>query len=216
MAFRNPVTSLPASSITGVIQGSQLAADAIDGKTITGALIRSAESANRVEIASTPFGGFAEIDFFTETESDVPGNVVAYGVGSGRALAIGAPSSASAVDVPQIFLQYTSPAETTSQIQLSGSTVDATGAFTAGNLRAGRVTITPSAANVPTSVTVTGLDLNLSGGKTARAMATAVSTLIGTAVLGVACTGATADAVTVWVTRTNTTPTGVDYLVYGA
>ena len=41
MSFRDPITSLPAAGITGKILGTQLDADAINGKTITGALFRT-------------------------------------------------------------------------------------------------------------------------------------------------------------------------------
>lgn len=63
MGFRNPLTSMallefPTSGLTGVIQGSQLAADAIDGKTITGALIRTAATGQRIEIDSVADGQF--------------------------------------------------------------------------------------------------------------------------------------------------------------
>jgi hypothetical protein len=47
------VTSLPASSITGQITGSQIAADAIDGKTITGATLQTAASGQRVVLNSS-------------------------------------------------------------------------------------------------------------------------------------------------------------------
>lgn len=55
MAFRNPLTSLPASGIVGQIQGSQLAADSINGKTITGATIQTAAAGQRISML--PPGG---------------------------------------------------------------------------------------------------------------------------------------------------------------
>lgn len=60
MGFRNAFNGLPPSSITadlladGSVIGSKLAADAIDGKTITGAHIRTAASGKRWELDSTP------------------------------------------------------------------------------------------------------------------------------------------------------------------
>lgn len=74
----------------------------------------------------------------------------------------------------------------------------------------GDVTITP-VANTPTSIAVTGL--NLVAGKTYRGFATARTTVIGTVVLGVAVTAVTEAGLTVWVTRTDTTNTIVDWLV---
>lgn len=50
MAFRNPTHSLPADRITGQIQGSQLAADAIDGKVITGATVQTSADGARVVV----------------------------------------------------------------------------------------------------------------------------------------------------------------------
>lgn len=44
MAFRNPIRSIPAAGIIGLITGSQLAADSIDGKTITGAEFQTAQN----------------------------------------------------------------------------------------------------------------------------------------------------------------------------
>lgn len=60
MAFRNPVRSLPASSITGQIVGTQIApnsittghlrVDALDGRLITGSTIRTAAAGTRLEL----------------------------------------------------------------------------------------------------------------------------------------------------------------------
>lgn len=74
----------------------------------------------------------------------------------------------------------------------------------------GQVTITP-VANTPTSQAVTGL--NLVAGKVYRGFATARTTVIGTVVLGVAVTAVTEAGLTVWVTRTDTTDTVIDWLV---
>lgn len=74
----------------------------------------------------------------------------------------------------------------------------------------GDVTITP-VANTPTSQVVTGLDLV--AGKTYRGFATARTTVIGTVVLGVAVTAVSDTGLTVWVTRTDTTATIIDWLV---
>jgi hypothetical protein len=54
--FRDPVTTLPADAITGPIQGSQLAADAIDGKTITGATVRTGDATTYPRIEMPPDG----------------------------------------------------------------------------------------------------------------------------------------------------------------
>jgi hypothetical protein len=84
------------------------------------------------------------------------------------------------------------------------------GKLTAGNIRTGRVTITPTSANTPASTTVTGLAMT---GTDPRAVATASTTVPGTQMLGVGCTNVTLDTVTIWLTRTNTSSTGIDYIV---
>lgn len=86
--------------------------------------------------------------------------------------------------------------------------VDKDGKVAASNLASGHVTITPSAANTPTSINVTGL--NLVG--TPRVVATAGTSLPGTQVTGVGVTNVTTTGFTIWVTRTNTTSTGVDWI----
>lgn len=158
MAFRNPVHTLPASRITGQITGPQikagaitadhLTATAIDGKTITGALLRSAASANRVEISSTAPGAFAEIDLYTETPTDAPATLVAFGAASGgRALGIGAPLKSGGTHQPQIFLQYTDPTENSSIVQLSADIVQVVGTLEVG----GPVNATTTVATSGTS-----------------------------------------------------------------
>lgn len=76
----------------------------------------------------------------------------------------------------------------------------------------GVVTITP-VANTPTSTNVTGL--SLISGLTYNGYASARTTVVGSTVQGVATTSATATGVTVWVYRTNTTNTNVDWMVVG-
>lgn len=145
--FRNPVTSLPASAITGQIGGSQLAADAIDGKTITGALIRSAATANRVEISSTEPGGFAEIDLYTENPTDTPANLVAFGASTGgRTLAIGGPVKSGGTHQPQVFLQYADPTEDQSLVTLSADIVQVPGTLEVDGQLTGTTTVATSGA----------------------------------------------------------------------
>ena len=88
---------------------------------------------------------------------------------------------------------------------------NAAGKLTAGNMATGHVTITPSAANTPTSVNVTGL--NLTG--TVRVVACPNSSNPGTQVTGVGVTGISTTGFTVWLTRTNTTATGIDWIAMG-
>ncbi|PVC80602.1 hypothetical protein DBP19_36300 [Streptomyces sp. CS090A] len=96
---------------------------------------------------------------------------------------------------------------------ITGANVTTAGALTAANVKAGRVNITPTAANTPTSATVTGL--NIPAGLTPRAVACASSGAPGTSVLGVSTTNVTTSSMLVWLTRNNTTATGVDWQVIG-
>ena len=84
-----------------------------------------------------------------------------------------------------------------------------TGKLSAANISSGRITITPSAANTPTSANVTGL--NLTG--TPRITVSPNTSLPGTQVTGVSFANATTTGFTVWLTRTNTTSTGIDWMV---
>ncbi len=90
--------------------------------------------------------------------------------------------------------------------------VDVNGILTAGNIAAGRITITPSAANTPTSGNVTGLNLK---GTTIRVSVSPNTTVPGTSVTGVGFTNATNTGFTVWLTRANTSATGIDWIAYG-
>lgn len=90
--------------------------------------------------------------------------------------------------------------------------VDVVGTLTAGNRVVGSVLITPSAANTPTSATVNYGPLT---GSTFRGVASTESTVPGTQVTGWAISSITSTSALVWVTRTNTTATRVDYIIEG-
>lgn len=96
-------------------------------------------------------------------------------------------------------------------VDKSGNT-DVNGILTAGNVAAGRLTITPSAANTPTSANVTGLNLK---GTNIRVVASAATSVPGTQVTGVGVTNQSATGFTVWVTRTNTTATVIEWHAIG-
>jgi hypothetical protein len=85
------------------------------------------------------------------------------------------------------------------------------GILSAGNIAAGRLTITP-VANVPTSQAVTGLNLK---GTNIRVVACAATSVPGTQVLGVGVTNQSSTGFTVWVTRTGTTNTVIEWIAYG-
>jgi hypothetical protein len=75
-----------------------------------------------------------------------------------------------------------------------------------------QVSITPSAANTPTSQAVTGLSIK---GSTFYAFAAAQTSVPGSQVTGVGTTSVSSSGLTVWVTRTNTTATVVNWMVIG-
>jgi hypothetical protein len=91
--------------------------------------------------------------------------------------------------------------------------VDVSGILLPRNMAWGSVTITPSAANTPTSFTVTGLTVR---GSTFIAQATAVTTVPGTQVTGVGVTSVSSTGLTIWLTRTNTTATIIYWMVIGS
>lgn len=206
--------------VAGSITADKLDANAINGKTIngvtitgsstvTGATVRSAASGARVEMSAANPANFAQLLFYSATASDQPGVISVDGTSSSRSLAIYPPASSTATNIPQFYQGYTNSGSKTETI-IGSDAVEVEGILTASNIVSGRVTITPSAANEPTSVTVTGLGLL---GTNPRAIATASTTVPGTSVTGVGCTGVTTSSITIWLTRTNVTATGVDYIV---
>ncbi|MFD7995522.1 hypothetical protein [Streptomyces mexicanus] len=91
------------------------------------------------------------------------------------------------------------------------------GMLTAGNIVTGTVTITPSAASTPTSMSVSYSPLK---GTTFRGYATAATTVPGVrtpvgaqGVTGVSMSSVTASSALVWVNRENTTATVVNWMV---
>jgi hypothetical protein len=93
----------------------------------------------------------------------------------------------------------------------SPCTFDVLGILTAANIAYGTINITP-VANTPTSFTINGLNLM---GTTFTAFATPQTTVPGTQVTGVGVTSVSATGLTVWLTRTNNTSTGISWMVMG-
>lgn len=89
---------------------------------------------------------------------------------------------------------------------------DVLGSLTASNLAWGTTNITPSAANTPTSAAVTGLNVD---GSSLMALVTANTAVPGTQVTGVSFNNLTSTGLTLWLTRTNTTTTTLNWLVIG-
>lgn len=95
--------------------------------------------------------------------------------------------------------------------------MDILGVLTPGNFAWGGVAITPSAANTPTSATVTGLSVK---GSTFLAFTSPQTSVPGTTgantgVTGTSASGVSGSGLTLWLNRQNTTATTVNYLVIG-
>jgi hypothetical protein len=86
------------------------------------------------------------------------------------------------------------------------------GSLNARNIAYGSVSITPSAANTPTNVTVGGLNV---AGSTFRAFTGANSSVPGTSILGTSASTVSSTGLTVWLTRANTTATTVWWMLIG-
>jgi hypothetical protein len=94
---------------------------------------------------------------------------------------------------------------------------DVLGTLTSSNLAWGTVAITPSAANTPTSATVSGLNVR---GSTLIAYTSPLTSLPGSTttnngVTGTSANNVTSTGLTVWLTRQNLTTTNVNWLVIG-
>ena len=90
--------------------------------------------------------------------------------------------------------------------------MDVSGVLTFANIAYGSVSITPSAANTPTSAVISGLGLQ---GSAFYAQVSANTSAPGTSVTGVSFNNLSASGLTVWLTRANTTTTGVNWMVIG-
>ncbi|MFK0106452.1 hypothetical protein [Streptomyces sp. NPDC091217] len=89
--------------------------------------------------------------------------------------------------------------------------IRAAGTFRADNISVGTASITP-VAGTPTSVTLSGGSIS---GTSFRGFVTPVTSLPGTQVLGVGCSNVSSAGMTIWLTRTNTTTTGVYWMIIG-
>ena len=116
------------------------------------------------------------------------------------------------LDPASILLRGQDPSTPQPYIYMSAGTIQAGGVFIANNMVYGKTAITPSAANTPTSKTISGLAVY---GSTFIGYASVETTVAGTTVTGWATTSPTASSVVCWVTRTNTTNTTVCYQLIG-
>jgi hypothetical protein len=241
----------------GAITANKLDAAAINGKTITGAIVQTAATGSRIVLDASKFSAYGGatatqkiviqpdyLPLFASTPSpriyltsdDGTNEAYLQVNGSGDAASlytysgdfvdtadsntyrwrtymgkdtwvterarIVTPFGAIVPDTPRISM-------TKIQATITAPDTYVVGTFHASSIVTGRVSITPSAANVPTSLTVTGLNIN---GSSPRFVATASTQVPGTSVLGVGCSDVSTSSVTIWLTRTNTTATSIDYI----
>ncbi|AKZ60824.1 putative PCQ3_55 (plasmid) [Streptomyces ambofaciens ATCC 23877] len=138
-------------------------------------------------------------------------------VGNGR-LAVSAPASSFSALYVEAGVAHTGYLLRLFRDSANRFTVDkdgnttVSGMLTTGNQAVGRVTITPSAANTPTSTTVTYAQLK---GTTFDGFACSATTVPGTRVTGVSMSAVSATSAVVWMTRTDTNATSVSWQVIG-
>jgi hypothetical protein len=205
---------IAANQITGdklvanTITGDLLDATAIDGKTITGSTVQTATSGPRVVM--DPSGALL---FPTGSAGELyPARIDPNA--SAVSLDIRGPRSAVATP-PDYGLQLRQQgSKTTATLDVDSTTIngDASvgGLFSASNVVWGTVQITP-VANTLTSLTVTGL--NLPSASSYRVLLTANTINPDQLLAPLGYSAASSDGFTLWVKRSNNTPTSVTYAV---
>lgn len=206
MAFRNPVRYLPADHIVGQIQGTQLAADAIDGKVITGATVQTAATGRRIVMA--PDGATY---YYTGAAGELdPGRIQPVG-GANPSIGLYGPRLDEMEDYGLELSEV--GASTKALLSTDSFTVvgdqNVAGQLLAGNIKWGSVTITP-VANTNTSTTVSGV--GLADGGSFRVWLCANSTAPGT-ITELTATGASSDGFTLWIYRNSASPVNVWWLM---
>ncbi|TXS55237.1 hypothetical protein [Streptomyces sp. t39] len=141
------------------------------------------------------------------------GRVAFADLGDRLELYLSSGSRESAASSLMVMYSGTAPGSGDSLIDLVTDKVAVGGVLTAGSIAVGTTTVTPSAANIPTSFMVTGLNVR---GSNLRAYVTAATAVPGGAgVTGVGATNVTSGGFTLWVTRANTTATALYWMVIG-
>lgn len=184
--------------------------------TVTG------NNGSMIELFTGSAAGQASIDLRPKDLSGTTwtaGSVYTQLAASNRAaIVLESPTDSANFAVSSIMLQGGGPTTTDTAILFGAdrlsvnNDLDVFGILTAANRVVGSVLITPSAANTPTSATVNYGPLT---GSTFRGVASTESTVPGTQVTGWAVSSITSTSALVWVTRTNTTATRVDYIIEG-
>ncbi|MFE6185454.1 hypothetical protein ACFQ6U_13615 [Streptomyces sp. NPDC056465] len=206
----------------GAITAEKIDAAALNGKTITGAIVQTAALGDRVVVTNS--GSTGLLRFFNaanKLSAEISSNVDDEGM---QAFVIQGPDPAGTNwgGRPRLSLSADGAKSTANlaadKIVIGSAnpafggrgTVRIGGYLNAENISTGRVRITP-VANVPTSMTVTGLGLPPSAADI-YAVATPFTTVPGTSVKGVGITDPTPRTLTVWLTRDNSALTSVDYI----
>ncbi|MER7937949.1 MULTISPECIES: hypothetical protein [unclassified Streptomyces] len=184
----------------GAITADKLDAAAINGKTITGATVQTAASGRRIKLAAD-----GNLYLYTGASGEKAPGRVSTSTGS-QVMQIIGPQVNTAIEYG-LTLQDTFGSQA---VDISADQVTVHGLFASDCIFTGSVTITPTAANTPTSVTVTGL--GPLPGSVHRAFVTANSQVPGT-VNEVTATNVTNDGLTVWISRGNTASTQVWFLI---
>lgn len=95
--------------------------------------------------------------------------------------------------------------------EVRNSDLRISGGIRAGNWKFGRVTITP-VANTPTSTSVSGLSLKGTG--TVVGLVTSVTSVPGTSVQETSISSVSESGMTVWIYRTNTVATDIEWMMW--
>jgi hypothetical protein len=127
-------------------------------------------------------------------------------------IGVGATNSVATLTASTIIIGDKNTLNTFSATRLTSHNTNVEGILSAANRVTGTVSIVP-VANVPTSVTVTFSPPLL--GTSFTCQVSANTTLPGTRVTGVSYSSLSASGVTLWITRTDTTSTGLSYTVGG-
>ena len=152
--------------------------------------------------------------FFTPPQGNwVAGDIQsqAVGIGAHPQIVMESPTTSAFNSVAQLILSGSSNSQNTTAATINATTFAMNARTSFGNIAWGNVSITPSAANTPTSAVV---NYSVSGTNIVG-YAVANSSVPGTQVTGVSVNSVTNTSMNVWLTRTNTTSTVVYWLVIG-
>lgn len=184
----------------GAITAAKIDAAAINGKTITGSTVQTAATGRRIKL-----GPDGNLYLYTGASGEkAPGRLAT--APDSQVMQIIGPQVNTATEYG-LTLQDSFGSQS---VDIAADQTTIHGLFYSDCIITGSVQIVPTAANTPTSVTVTGL--GPLPGSTHRAFVTANSQVPGT-VNEVTATNVTNDGLTVWISRGNTASTQVWFLI---